>query len=84
MSVVAEPPTLEDFDGRTNLVLASSELDDAGMVPICRLAYRCSDGGVRRLELTSEQLDDLIETLEAMDKAMGAEIEKAAAATEAP
>ncbi len=63
-------PRLEDFEWRTSVTLATSELDDLGApVPLCRLAMRLANGTTRELELTAEQLDETIEALAMVEKA---------------
>ena len=71
---------LEDFDWRTSVVVACDSLDDAGAVSLCRLTLRTEDGTVHRLELTSEQLDDVIDSLATIERAVAAETERLAAA----
>mmetsp|Transcript_16848 Transcript_16848/g.52322 ORF Transcript_16848/g.52322 Transcript_16848/m.52322 type:complete len:80 (+) Transcript_16848:39-278(+) len=73
---MAQPKVLEDFDWRTSVVVACDTLDDAGALPLCRLTLRTNDGNLHRFELTGEQLDDVIETLSTVERAVAAEAER--------
>ena len=66
---------LEDFDWRTSIVVSSSALEQIPEpIQLCRLALRTSDGRVRKLELTAEQLDCAIEALAGVEKKLQQQI----------
>jgi hypothetical protein len=69
---------LSDFDWRTAVVVACDKLDDAGAVALCRLTLRMADNTHKRFELTSEELDDVIDSLATIERAVAAEADKAA------
>ena len=70
------PKSLEDFDWRTSVVVACDTLDDAGALALCRLTLRTDDGAHHRFELTAEQLDEIIEGLATVERAVAADTER--------
>jgi hypothetical protein len=70
-----QPPSLEDFDWRTSVIVSSGRLESHDPVAVCQLSLRDSNGRVLQFELTAEQLDDAIEALTSLEKAASKEHE---------